>query len=255
MTDLYRILGVTPRATANEIKSAYRRLARMYHPDVSSSPDANASFARINEAYQILNDPRRRAYYDEAGYTDTRRTFYASREAQVVAIQREFDRLVDQMIAEERKEAAARLHAALVVVPLFLSAFYVMVAKPTIIEELNLIGRVLVIALALYGLIYLIKNLSLVLRRYTYADQDHLTSVFRIETPPDKSISRRAGLVFLVCGYMVSLGMGYVVGRFVPSRYGSVLSLGTLVGVLLYPPIAVLIVGGIRRIGNHLERY
>lgn len=254
MTDLYRILEVTPRASSAEIKSAYRKLARRYHPDVSTSPDANASFSRITEAYQILSDPDRRAAYDRDGYPDTRRTFYASREAEVVAIQRQFDRMVDQMIARDRQEAAARLHAALIVVPLFLSAFYVMVAKPTIIQELNILGRVLVIGLALYGFVYLVKNLSLVLARYTYEAPDHLTSVFKVEEPRDKAISRKAGLVFLVCGYVVSLGLGYVVGRFVPSRYGPVLSLGTLLGVLLYPPIAVLLVGVIRRITSQLDR-
>jgi curved DNA-binding protein CbpA len=64
MTDLYRILGVSPKANSSEIKSAYRRLARRCHPDVSASPDANADFARINEAYHILTDPARRAAYD-----------------------------------------------------------------------------------------------------------------------------------------------------------------------------------------------
>src|SRR3989442_484630 len=124
MTDLYGILGLTPRATANEIKSAYRRLARKYHPDVSAS----------------------------------------------------------------------RSHAVLIVVPLFLSAFYVMVSKPTMIEESRLIGRVVILALALYGLVYLVRNLAMVLSRYTYHIPDHLTSVFREqEVPNDKSISRRAG--------------------------------------------------------------
>ncbi|HLG15653.1 MAG TPA: DnaJ domain-containing protein [Blastocatellia bacterium] len=253
MTDLYRILNVTPRATSAEIKSAYRKLARQFHPDVSPSKDANARFARINEAYQILSDPLRREDYDRDGYPDTRRTFYASREAEVVAIQREFDRIVDQMIAQERQEAAARLHAALVVVPLFLSAFYVMAAKVTIFEQLSFVGRVLIIGFAVYGLVYLVKNLSVVLARYTYEAPAHLTSVLKVEEPRGKTISRKAGLVFLACGYVVSLGLGYVVGRFVP-RYGSVLTLGTILGVLLYPPIAVLLVGGVRRVVGHLDR-
>ena len=251
MTDLYRVLGVSPRANSAEIKSAYRRLARKCHPDVSASPDANANFARINEAYHVLSDPRLRADYDRGGYGESRRTFYASRAAEVVSLQREFDRMVDEMIAHDRQEAAARSHAVLLVVPLFVSTFYVMVAKPTFIEESRLIGRLLIIALALYGLVYLIRNIGLVLARYTYHVPDHLTSVFREEAPRDKPISRRAGLSFLIVGYLVSMALGYVVGR----NPGMGLSLSTAMSVFLYPPIAVLIIGSIRRISTFLERF
>jgi curved DNA-binding protein CbpA len=247
MTDLYGILGLTPRATASEIKSAYRRLARKYHPDVSTSPDSATRFVSISRAYEVLSDPRRRAAYDSGQYSDAQRTFYASRQAEVVAMQRHFDRIVDEWLDRERQETAARSHAVLIVVPLFLSAFYVMVSKPTIIEESRFIGRVVTLALALYGLIYLMKNLSVVLSRYTYHIPDHLTSVFREqEIPEDKSISRKAGLIFLVCGYVVS--------KFVPGHYGTAVSLSTLIGALVYPPIAVLIIGGIRRIGGLLDR-
>ena len=255
MTDLYGILGLTPRATANEIKSAYRRLARKYHPDVSASADSEARFVHINRAYQVLSDPRRRAAYDSGQYHDAQRTFYASRQAEVVAMQRHFDRIVDEWLARERQETAARSHAVLIVVPLFLSAFYVMVSKPTLIEQSRLIGRVVILALALYGLVYLVKNLAVVLSRYTYHIPDHLTSVFREqERPRDKSISRRAGLIFLICGYLVSIGLGYVVSKFVPGSYGAAVSFSTLLGALVYPPIAVLIIGSIRRIGGLLDR-
>lgn len=254
MTDLYGILGLTPRATANEIKSAYRRLARKHHPDVSSSPDSAARFVNINRAYQILSDPRRRRAYDGGQFFDSQRTFYASRQSEVVAMQRHFDRIVDEWLARERQEAAARSHAVLIVVPLFLSAFYVMVSKSPIIGQSRLIWRVVVLSLALYGLIYLVKNLSVVLSRYTYHIPDHFTSVFREpEMPDDKSISRKAGLIFLVCGYLVSIGLGYVVSKFVPG-HGAALSFSTLAGALVYPPIAVLIIGGIRRIGMLLDR-
>ncbi|HVF89481.1 MAG TPA: DnaJ domain-containing protein, partial [Blastocatellia bacterium] len=186
MTDLYRILGVPQRATPAEIKSAYRALARKNHPDVSTSPDANSTFARINEAYEILIDPKRRAAYDRGEAPPPSRTFYAARSAEVVALQREFDRMVDEMIAHDRRETAERSHAVLLVVPLFLSAFYVMLTKPRIIEELSLIGRLVIVALALYGLIYLVRNLSVALSRYTYEPPDPLTSVFKPEKPRDK---------------------------------------------------------------------
>jgi len=255
MTDLYAILGLTSKATPAEIKSSYRKLARRYHPDVSASPDANERFAKINEAYQVLSDPQKRWAYDQGLYADSQRTFYASRQAEVVAMQKHFDRIVDEWMARDRQDAAARKHAVLVVVPLFLSTFYVMVSKPTFIEQSRMAVRILIVALAIYGLVYLVKNLAIVLSRYTYYIPPHLTSVFRAQEPPeDKPISRRAGLVFLVCGYLVSLGLGYVVSTVIPWHYGRTMSASTLVGVFLYPPIAVLIIGGLRRLGNIIER-
>ncbi|GIX22579.1 MAG: curved DNA-binding protein [Gammaproteobacteria bacterium] len=65
--DYYEILGVPRDASQEDIKRAYRRLARKYHPDVSKEPDAEARFKEIGEAYEVLKDPEKRAAYDRFG--------------------------------------------------------------------------------------------------------------------------------------------------------------------------------------------
>lgn len=66
--DYYDILGVTRNASKQELKSAYRQLARKVHPDVSDDPDAEAKFKELNEAYAVLSDDNKRAAYDRYGH-------------------------------------------------------------------------------------------------------------------------------------------------------------------------------------------
>lgn len=65
--DYYKVLGVDRKATQADVKKAYRRLARKYHPDVSKEPDAEARFKEVSEAYEVLHDPEKRAAYDQLG--------------------------------------------------------------------------------------------------------------------------------------------------------------------------------------------
>jgi len=66
--DYYEVLGISREASADEIRNAYRRLARQYHPDVNKAPDAAERFKEINEAYQVLGDEQRRQNYDRFGH-------------------------------------------------------------------------------------------------------------------------------------------------------------------------------------------
>ena len=65
--DYYAVLGVKREAGADEIKTAYRRLARKYHPDVSKEKDTEEKFKEVQEAYEALRDPEKRAAYDQLG--------------------------------------------------------------------------------------------------------------------------------------------------------------------------------------------
>ena len=65
--DYYEILGVPKNASSEDIKSAFRKLARQYHPDVSKEANAEEKFKEINEAYGVLSDPEKRRRYDQFG--------------------------------------------------------------------------------------------------------------------------------------------------------------------------------------------
>lgn len=63
--DYYKIMGVSPDASEKDIKTAYRKLARKYHPDISKEPDAEERFKEMGEAYDVLRDTKKRAEYDQ----------------------------------------------------------------------------------------------------------------------------------------------------------------------------------------------
>jgi curved DNA-binding protein len=65
--DYYKILGVARNVGAEELKRAYRKLARKYHPDVSKEKNAEEKFKEVQEAYEVIRDPKKRAAYDELG--------------------------------------------------------------------------------------------------------------------------------------------------------------------------------------------
>jgi molecular chaperone DnaJ len=66
--DYYEVLGVSRTASEDELKRAFRKLARQYHPDVNKSPEAEMRFKEIGEAYEVLSDPQKRRVYDQFGH-------------------------------------------------------------------------------------------------------------------------------------------------------------------------------------------
>jgi len=67
--DYYEVLGIEKTATQAEVKSAFRKLAKKYHPDVSKEPDAAEKFKEAQEAYAVLSDENKRKQYDQFGHS------------------------------------------------------------------------------------------------------------------------------------------------------------------------------------------
>ncbi|MCT9809569.1 DnaJ domain-containing protein [Acidovorax sp. Be4] len=126
--DYYKILGVAKDASAQDIKKAYRRLARKHHPDLSQDKDAAKRMAEINEANAVLSDPEKRAAYDQLGaapaggfgghdgfepppHWDEGHTFHASHSGDSEAFSDFFDQLFGQSAHARQARASGRPQA------------------------------------------------------------------------------------------------------------------------------------------------
>src|SRR5688572_7266212 len=156
MADYYKLLGVSRNASQSEIRSAYRKLARKYHPDVSKAPEADKQFARLSEAYRVLSNSDLRRLYDQGGedfIVSQKRT--SDLRAQRAAYQARINRVVDEMIAEERAETRIRAQAVTVLTSLFISTFIVALAKPSILDSVGLFWRFIALLLFIFGVRFL----------------------------------------------------------------------------------------------------
>ena len=271
MVDYYKTLGVKRTATAAEIKSAYRRLARKRHPDVNGgSAQAARDFAMLALAYRTLSDPQERAYYDQqcvslrngvrgassssVVYSDNP---YAQRMRRVMAAQRRLDRVVDTWIEEGRRETFALQQAVFPTVTLFLSTFFVIMLKPKFWEGLGWAGRGILVTLFLIGLWHLTSRMRLSLERYTYRPNSIHTSLMQEDEKPDKPFTRLTAYSFLVVAFIASLVAGYIMGEhmhyIILDNMPFFFSQDVRPDLLFYPPIAVLIVDTMHSVASKID--
>src|SRR6185312_3972996 len=73
--DYYDVLGLSKSASKDEIRKAYRKLSKMYHPDLNKEADAEEKFKEITEAYEVLSDDTKKSQYDQYGHADPNQGF------------------------------------------------------------------------------------------------------------------------------------------------------------------------------------
>ena len=260
MVNYYKILKVSPQATAAEIKSAYRRLAREMHPDVNADKkDAAREFAQIAKAYEILSNEQERAYFDRQLRKSQSRSssshtadsvFYSdnphAQRMRQMAFERRYNAIIDQMIDSERKETLALQQAIFPTVALFASTCFVAIFKPLIWTNSQLIGKFILLTLFIVAVFHLAKRLRSGFEHYTYNSENLHDSILEPVEPETKPYSRFAGITFLLLGIGISLAVGLVIGNYLQMSVTSMMpkffSPTLQPEFLFYPPIAVLFV-------------
>lgn len=220
MTDYYKILGVRRSASKSEVRSAYRKLARVRHPDVNGGSESAArEFALLSKAYRVLIDPQERAYYDEklstltdSGYSILNSNNPHARRARNLAVQARWDRVVDEVLEHDRQENRERQRAVFTTVSLFLSTFFVVLVRPQLWESLGYTGRAIVLTLFLIGVWHLATRLREYLAHYTYRPKSIQDSIMREDEKPEQPYTRFSAYTFLLVGYGLSVGVGLVLG-------------------------------------------
>lgn len=276
MTDYYHVLGIRRTATATEIKSAYRKLARKRHPDVNrGSEKAAREFALLSLAYHTLIDPQERAFHDRQldkkarGGSILESDNPHAKRARTIAAQARWDRVVNQILENDRRENLERQRAVFTTVSLFLSTFFVAMIKPPLWQSFGVIGRVILVTLFMIGVWHLARRLREYFRHYTYRPDDIHYSVTREEPAPEQPFTRFSAYAFLAGGYIVSLGVGLFIGwhaqnffsdlsllfkHQVPTVIESYSPTALVISDLLfYPPIAVLIIDTLHTVASRID--
>jgi len=274
----YKVLGIKRSASRSEVKSAYRKLARLRHPDVNGgSEKAAREFALLSRAYRVLIDPQERAFHDQQLTAQASGTSsilksdnpHAQR-ARNLAVQARWDRVVDEVLEKDRQESRERQRAVFTTVSLFLSTFFVAMFKPHLWETFDFPGRAIVFTLFVIGVWHLATRLREYFAHYTYRPKSIQDSIMRDEEKPEQPFTRFSAYTFLLVGYAVSIGVGLIIGwhaqgfmsgltMLLPRDvthtnmlfYSSTMLL--IPDLVVYPPIAVLIVDSMQALTSRMD--
>jgi len=279
VTDYYKVLGVRRTASKSEVKSAYRKLARLRHPDVNrESESAAREFALLTKAYRVLIDPQERAYYDEkltaivnSGYSILNSNNPHARRARNLTVQAKWDRVVDEVLEHDRQENRERQRAVFTTVSLFLSTFFVAMIRPQLWGTLGFVGGSIILTLFVIGVWHLATRLREYFNHYTYRPKARQPSIMRDDEKPEQPYTRLSAYTFLLVGYGLSAALGLLIGwhaqeflngmsvffRHVEGVQSNMLFVSStallIPDLVVYPPIAVLIVDTMHAVTSRID--
>jgi len=280
VTDYYKVLGIRRTASKSDVKSAYRKLARLRHLDLNAGSETAArDFALLSRAYRVLMDPQERAYYDEQlraerdnGYSILNSNNPHARRARNLTVQARWDRIVDEVLERDRREARERQRAVFTTVSLFLSTFFVAMIRLHLWETFGYLGRAIVLTLFVIGMWHLVTRLREYFEHYTYSPKTIHSSIMQDDEKPEQPFTRFSAFTFLLVGYGISIGIGLLIGWHAQDFFSDLTMLFRhKVGVVqsnmlflsstallipdlvVYPPIVVLLIDSMQAITARID--
>jgi curved DNA-binding protein CbpA len=254
MVDYYQVLGVKSTASVKEIKTAYKRLARLQHPDLNGGlPEAAQAFVQISRARDILIDPERRAAYDAQRNAYAAKGAYAAvvnptvetyvRRAQADARIREN---LDKFLTIEREEARALRHAVFPIVAFLFASFFVPLVRPHLWRSSGWIGRTVLLVLVSIGVWHTVSKIWGAIKLYT--DDDPTAA---------KRWSRRQAILFILLAVAGCGLLGTLIGMSFSDSLLSAMPMffdpSIRLELLLYPWIMVLVIDAGHSLSQRLD--
>lgn len=242
MLDYYQVLGVKSTASVKEIKAAYKRLARLQHPDLNGLPEATQAFVQISRARDILIDPQRRAAYD------AQRKAYAAKGAYAPVVNSSVDTYVqrarsdarikknlEKFLMIEREEARALRQAVFPIVAFLFAAFFVPLVRPHLWRSSGWTGRTVILVLVSIGVWHTISKIWAGIKLHT--DDDQMLA---------KRWSRRQAILFIALAAIGCGLLGTLIGMSLSDSLLSAMPMffdpSIRLELLLYPWIMVLLI-------------
>ena len=261
MLDYYQILGVKSTASVKEIKAAYRRLARLQHPDLNGGlPEATRAFVQISRARDVLIDPQRRAAYD------AQRNAYAAKGAYAPVVTPTVESYVrrarsdariqknlEKFLMIEREEARALRQAVFPIVAFLFAAFFVPLVRPHLWRSSGLIGRTVIVVLVSVGVWHTVSKIWSAIKLHT--DDDRTVAAADPMLP--RRWTRRQALLFIAlaaigCGLLGTL-IGMSFSESLLSAMPMFFDPSIRLELLLYPWIMVLLIDAVYSLSQRID--
>lgn len=254
MVDYYQVLGVKSTASVKEIKTAYKRLARLQHPDLNGDvPGAAKAFVQISHARDVLLDPKRRAAYDAQRNAYVARGVYAPvvnptvdtyvRRARADARIREN---LDKFLTIEREEARALRQAVFPIVAFLFAMFFVPLVRPHFWLSSGWIGRAVLLVMVSIGVWHTVSKIWGAIKLYT---DDGPTEGTRW--------SRRQAVLLILLAATGCGVLGTLIGTYFSESLLSAMPMffdpSIRLELLFYPWIMVLLIDGMHSLSQRLD--